>query len=115
MSTEWEQKFPDSSVVALPREISDHAPLLLHFGNTCSWGQQNSFKFELGWLLRNGFIDMVKELWVEETGVLSPMEAWQRKIRRVRQHLRGWARNVAGMNKKKSQLLDKLDELDKKI
>jgi hypothetical protein len=60
MSTEWEQKFLLSNVVALSRDISDHAPLLLNTGHTTSPGSQHLFKFELGWLLRDGFGDMRK-------------------------------------------------------
>ena len=34
----------------------------------------------------------------------------------MRQHLRGWAKNVSGAYKKeKKELLDKLNELDKKV
>jgi hypothetical protein len=37
------------------------------------------------------------------------------KIRRLRQHLRGWTKHTSGVNKKeKKELLDKLDSLDKK-
>jgi hypothetical protein len=37
------------------------------------------------------------------------------KIRRLRQHLRGWAKHMNEVNKKeKKELLDKLDSLDKK-
>jgi exonuclease III len=35
-SIEWELKFPLSTVVALPRGISDHKPLLIDTGNTSS-------------------------------------------------------------------------------
>jgi hypothetical protein len=43
------------------------------------------------------------------------MKHWHVKIRRLRQHLRGWVKNVSGANKKeKMRLLDRLDELDKK-
>jgi hypothetical protein len=42
------------------------------------------------------------------------LKQWQSKIRRLRQHLRGWAKNVSGANKKEKELLDKLDMLDKK-
>jgi endonuclease/exonuclease/phosphatase family metal-dependent hydrolase len=31
-STEWEERFPLSTVVALTREVSDHTPLLLSVG-----------------------------------------------------------------------------------
>jgi hypothetical protein len=58
MTTKWEQQFPLSTVIALSRDISDHTPLLL---NTCeaSIGSNRSiFKSELGWLLREGFMEM---------------------------------------------------------
>jgi mannosylglycoprotein endo-beta-mannosidase len=43
------------------------------------------------------------------------MEKWQNKIRRLRRFLRGWARNLSSQNKKqKSNLLTKVDDLDKK-
>jgi endonuclease/exonuclease/phosphatase family metal-dependent hydrolase len=47
VSTEWEQRFPLATVVALSREISDHTPLLLDTGEK-SGGKnknKNSFKF----------------------------------------------------------------------
>ena len=59
--------------------------------------------------------DMVKDVWesVDDGGIA--MERWQNKVRRLRQFLRGWAKNVSGHNKKeKKDLLDKLDALDKK-
>ena len=94
MSTEWEHKFPLSSVVALNRDISDHTPLLLNTNSTSSGNAQHSFKFELGWLLRDGFVDMVKEVWSSVHEGNTPMERWQAKIRRLRQHLRGWCRRL---------------------
>jgi hypothetical protein len=60
MSTEWEQKFPLSMVVAGTRDISDHMPLILDTGQTSSCNNHIVFKFELGWLLRDGFANMVK-------------------------------------------------------
>ena len=43
------------------------------------------------------------------------MERWHAKIRRLRQFLRGWAKNTSGAcNKEKKTILNKLDGLDKK-
>ena len=115
VATEWEQKFPLSTVIALSRDISDHTPLLLNTGVASSDSNQPTFKFELGWLLRDGFMDMLKKVWSEEDTGSTPMEKWQAKIRRLRQFLRGWAKNVSGANKKeKKDILDALDVLDKK-
>uniref|UniRef100_C6JRS1 DUF4283 domain-containing protein n=1 Tax=Sorghum bicolor TaxID=4558 RepID=C6JRS1_SORBI len=45
----------------------------------------------------------------------SPIQRWQAKIRRLRQYLKGWAKNVSGAYKKeKTTIVNKLDELDKK-
>jgi hypothetical protein len=61
VATEWEQKFPLSTVMALIRDISDHTPLYLDTGHISPGNKYNLFKFELGWLLRDGFADMVKK------------------------------------------------------
>lgn len=63
MSTEWEHNFPLSSVVALNRDISYHTPLLLITNSSSPCNGQHIFKFELDWLLWDGFVDMVKEIW----------------------------------------------------
>jgi hypothetical protein len=73
------------------------------------------FKFELGWLLRDEFIDMIRDLWSNTTIGHTPMKRWQEKIRRVRQYLRGWTKNVSGQYKKeKKEIMNILDDLDKK-
>jgi hypothetical protein len=54
------------------------------------------FKFELEWLLRDVFIEMVKDIWMNTTDGQMPMERWQCEIRRMRQHLRGWTKNISG-------------------
>jgi hypothetical protein len=115
MTTEWEEKFPLSTVQALTKEVLDHTPLLLNSGESSHMAKQPMFKFELGWLLRDGFIEMAKDIWVNTTGGQTSMERWQCKIRRLRQHLRCWAKNVSGQYKKeKKKILNTLDMLDKK-
>jgi hypothetical protein len=87
-------------VVALTRDISDHTPLLLNIGQSSSNRGHSMFKFELGWLLREGFAEMVQEIWSRDYQVTDPMQKLQTKIRRLRQHLRGWSKNVSGAYKK---------------
>jgi hypothetical protein len=102
-------------VEALSREISDHTPLLLSTGDGVKPKKQPPFKFELGWLLKEGFFETVSEVWTKERKGNTPMQCWQNEIRRLRQFLRGWARNVNGAYKKeKQELLRKVEELDKK-
>jgi hypothetical protein len=89
MTTEWESKFPLTTIQALTQEISDHTPLLLNTGKGTHGNKQPGFKFELGWLLREDFIDMVAGVWRKEQGGINPLERWQCKIQRLRQFLRG--------------------------
>jgi hypothetical protein len=89
MSIEWELKFPLSPLIALSRDISDHTPLLIDTRNTSSGNNQPMFKFELGWLLRDGFKNMFREVWESVCDKTDKMKCWQSKIKRLRQHLHG--------------------------
>jgi hypothetical protein len=60
---EWEEKYPLTMVRALSREVSGHTPLLLNSGDSSLMTTQPMFKFELGWLLREGFMDIVRDIW----------------------------------------------------
>jgi hypothetical protein len=58
---------------------------------------------------------MVSDVWNKETRGNTAMQRWQNKIRRLRQFLRGWAKNMNGAYKKeKQELLRKAEEIDKK-
>ena len=103
MSTEWELKFPKVTVEALDRSRSDHTPLLLNGRVATQHGRHSMFKFELGWLIRDGFYDMVANIWQQETKGVTAIERWQNKIRSLRQYLRGWAKNTTGMLKKEKK------------
>jgi hypothetical protein len=87
-----------TTVHTLNREISKHTPLI-SFTNNSSTTYQAQFKFELGWLLREGF-EMVSQVWQNIVAIGSPMDVWLMKIRRHRQHFRGWAKHVSGVYKK---------------
>jgi hypothetical protein len=125
-STEWEVKFPQVMVKALPRGILDHTPLLLDRGildhtpllldtRLPSQPKANSFKFELAWLFKDGFHEKVIEVWQCEVKGSSSIEIWQNKIRSLRRYLRGWAKNMNGSYKKeKDDTLQKMEQLDKK-
>lgn len=62
--TNWESKFHMVSVRALERIVglSDHAPILLTNGLPRP-PSTRQFKFEHGWLQRDGFHAMVKKVW----------------------------------------------------
>ena len=113
---EWEQKYPLATVNTLSREISDHTSLLLCTGEESQLKKQPVFKFELGCLWREDFFEIVAKVWSSENRVPTSLEKWQNKIRRLRQFLRGWAKDQKGTYKKdKQELLRKAEELDKKV
>ena len=66
-------------------------------------------------MIRDGFLDMVADIWRQECHGTTLLQRWQNKIRRLRQYLRGWAKHTAGAYKQeKKRLIADLDELDKK-
>jgi predicted secreted Zn-dependent protease len=100
---------------ALGREISDHTPLLRSTGERPKAGNQPPFRFEVGWLLRDEFFELVSNVWNKETRGEMPMKKWQNKIRRLRKFVRSWAKNLSGAYKKEEhKLMRKIYELDKK-
>jgi hypothetical protein len=106
ITMEWE-KFPLTTVQALTREVLDHTPLLLNSGESSLMATQPMFKFELWWLLRDGFMDMVRDIWTNTQVGRTPMERWHGKIHRLCQYLRGWAKHTSGQYKKeKKEILD---------
>jgi Asp-tRNA(Asn)/Glu-tRNA(Gln) amidotransferase C subunit len=112
-SVSWEQKFPLVSVRALTRAGSDHPPLLIDSGEQAHRGNKSIFSFELSWLRKEGFYDMVAREWASISRGNTPMEVWQNKIRHLRKYLRGWARDQSSVYKKEKQrLLDIIESLD---
>ena len=116
MDTDWESRFPLVSVRALERieGLSDHALILLTTGMPrppCN----PRFKFELGWLHREGFHEMVKRIWERPVAGDTLIQRWNNKIRALRTHLVGWAHHTTGLLKKEkirlSSIIDALEAL----
>jgi hypothetical protein len=74
-------------VEARDRNISDHTPLVVFTGASTHKTGTRPFRFERGWFLRDGFYDMVANIWKSENSGSCPLERWQSKIRKLRQHL----------------------------
>jgi hypothetical protein len=114
MDTEWESKFPMVSVRALERieGLSNHAPILLTTGLPRTTTAHH-FKFEIGWLHRQGFQNMVKKVWERPVVGDNPIQRWNNKMRATRKHLSGWARHTTGLLKKENQRLSSIiDDLE---
>jgi hypothetical protein len=60
-------------------------------------------------------MEVVRDIWAHTVVGHTLMERWQGKIRRLRQYLRGWAKNIGGQYKEeKKEILNTRDMLDKK-
>jgi hypothetical protein len=111
-SVQWEAKYPLARVKILPKEVSDHNPLLITFGEKLAGGD-HIFRFEKWWFKNDGFENLVIETWNSECQLSNPVDRWQIKIRNLRKKLQDWSRNInAEMRKNKSKILAELDKLD---
>ena len=101
-------KYPLVSVHALTRTGSDHTPLLIDTRNQNFLGNKARISFELSWLRKMGFYDLVAREWSSCVDSGSPIEKWQNKIRHLRQFLRGRAKNLSGEFKKRKKIFSYL-------
>jgi hypothetical protein len=62
-SVSWEQKYPLVTVRVLTRVGSDHTLLLLESGEQEHRDNKMNFSFELSWLRKDGFCEMVSTEW----------------------------------------------------
>jgi hypothetical protein len=68
------------------KALLDHAPILLTTGLPGPWASHR-FKFELGWLNREGFHDLVKRVWEQPVAGSTPIQRWNNKMRATCKHL----------------------------
>ena len=94
---------------------SAHVQIWIGMFGSSLGSTQPMLKFELGWLTRDDFCDVVIQTWQQECRGNTSLERWQNKIRCLRQFLWGWAKHMSGHYKKeKKELISMLKQLDKK-
>ena len=87
-STDWELKYPRSTVQALNREILDHTLFSLTQEIHLRQEACHCLSLSLGGLcVMDSLTDMVKDIWSYTNFGQTPLERWQNKIHRLRQHL----------------------------
>jgi hypothetical protein len=102
MSKEWESLFPKVSVHKLPRDFSDHNPLIL--ATLCQQKVMvNEFKFELSWLRQHEFYQRVKDIWEVPTRDIKALVRVIFKIKKVKKSLKGWGINISVNRKRRSK------------
>jgi hypothetical protein len=75
VSTEWDRAYPLVRVSALPKEISDHTPLLVDTGGNQTF-EKKKFRFKIWWIERADFRGVVARAWNTNCSSRNPMEVW---------------------------------------
>jgi hypothetical protein len=111
-SVDWDSKCPSARVTLLPKEVSDHNPVRISFGDRAQF-KEPVFRFEKWWLEIEDFANLVQRTWETKGPCSDPMGVWQFKIRLLKK-IKGWNRNRdAELKKIKSDIITNLDGLDK--
>jgi hypothetical protein len=107
ISKEWESMFPVAYVYKLPREVSNHNPLILA-SEQGPIKKNRAFRFELSWLKDLAALAIVEELWSEPTWDQVALDKVHFKMKKVRQFLKGWGYNLAGQKRKRKKEIEEL-------
>lgn len=112
VTKEWEDLFSQVAVSRLPREISNHNPLIV------STGKSNSmpflqFRFDVGWIKNPDFIPLVEKILNKPCRAKSTIDKIQQKLKMFKQYFKGWGFNLQGEMRKKRKVFQKeLAELE---
>jgi hypothetical protein len=112
VTKEWDDQFPEATVSILPREVSDHNPLIV------STGKKDNlpfipFRFDLNWLKNHDFLTLVKKIWMKPCKAKSTIDKIQQKLKLFKQFFKGWGFNLQGEWRKKGESSQaELDELE---
>jgi len=99
VNKDWESLFPTIFIQKLPREISDHNPLILSPASNPPQ-RKIPFRFETSWLKQPDFMEKVKNLWELPCHAESAMDRIQSKLKRFKQYFKGWGFNIQGENRR---------------
>ena len=115
VTKEWETLYPSAHIYKLPREWSDHNPLILSTQTSVPLNKL-SFRFELAWLKDQDFIPLVKEIWNKPCFAHSALDRIQSKLKRFKQFFKGWGFNRQGEQKVRKRKMEeellKLEQLE---
>jgi hypothetical protein len=111
-STEFDEAFPLATARALPRNPSDHVPILWESGIDHPSGKAR-FKFENWWFQQANFQEMVQGIWSQPVKGETTIEVWQSKVRLFRRKIKCWSANIEAENRRiKDRLSVEYNNLD---
>lgn len=102
ISKDWEDFFPHAIVKKLPREISDHNPLIISCGAPKNL-PPIQFKFDLNWLNNSEFLPLVEKIWTKHCRAQTALDKIQQKLKLFKQYFKGWGFNLQGELRKKKK------------
>jgi exonuclease III len=102
MSSSWEDLFPLTTVHKLNRDISDHNPLIL---DTMEGKPKKKyeFRFEKNWIKEEDFLVRVDRAWQQRVRATNSLDKLQKKLKNVKNCLKGWGHNLRGNYKKRKE------------
>lgn len=100
-------KFPEASVVHLPKYKSDHCPVLLKIEREgVTKRGKGDLRFFAPWVNHNDFGEVVRRSWVSS-------RSWEENVQCFVGNVREWNTKVFGdVNRRKQKLLRRLDALN---
>jgi hypothetical protein len=113
ISEEWLNDWGGCSLWALPRDISDHCPLILKRSNF-DWGPK-PFRFNNHWLVHKDYKNVVEEIWRNQS-----INGWmgimlKEKLKSIKIRLKEWSKEeFGGMEARITSLIEDIQELDVK-
>lgn len=106
----WQQSFPDATVIHCPHSHSDHCPLLLNTkpARSTPLGER-PFRFEAAWFSHRGFMKFVEDNWSRGTLLPMAIEEFTSKIRK-------WNKEEFGdIKKRKDRLRRRLEGVQTRL
>nr|KAJ0202639.1 hypothetical protein LSAT_V11C500288120 [Lactuca sativa] len=87
LSPSFINRFPNTSVTALPRELSDHCPVLLR--STADYGK-TPFRLFNSWMMRDEFELIVSHAWSSFVGYGAPDSYLAAKLKYLKNEIKRW-------------------------
>ncbi|XP_052107462.1 uncharacterized protein LOC127740503 [Arachis duranensis] len=110
VGVDWQQLYPNATVLRLLESGSDHAPLLLD-SNPRTERSKHRFKFQERWYSNDEIRQIIREVWHEQVDG-SAMYILAKKIKRCRHKIVKWQQEHRSNSKVEIDLLQsKLEEL----
>ncbi|MCI33634.1 putative reverse transcriptase - beet retrotransposon, partial [Trifolium medium] len=113
LSYEWNLNWGNPMVWVLPRDVSDHCPLVVKYSSS-DWGPK-PFRFNNFWLRNKSFKTLVVKTWEEQnfTGWMGFI--LKDRLKGLKIAIKEWHAEVYGnMEERKQHLIGKILDLDSK-